>query len=73
MVIPAAPPNAPNVEAAPKEIGVADELVVNDHTKGLTNAMPVVSWAPVVIVAVQVVMTGRLAAGENVAERLAGE
>jgi len=46
---------------------------VNDHTKGLTNAMPVVSWAPVVIVAVQVVMTGRLAAGENVAERLAGE
>ncbi len=73
MVIPAAPPNAPNVEAAPREIGVADELVVNDHTKGLTSARPVVSWAPVVIVAVQVVMTGRLAAGEKVAVRLAGE
>ena len=45
--------------------------VVKVHTKLLANAMPVVSVAPVVIVAVHTVLIGKLAAGVKVATRLA--
>jgi hypothetical protein len=41
--------------------------VVNVHTKLATNAMPNVSCAPVVIVAVKVVLGARVPVGVNVA------
>jgi hypothetical protein len=50
------PARIPKLQAAPKGIaapgGVHVAVVVNVHTKLAASAVPEVSWAPVVIVAV---------------------
>ena len=47
------------------------EPVTNAHVKLAVRGVPLVSWAPVVTVAVHLVPAGKLAAGVNVAARLA--
>ena len=47
------------------------EPVTNAHVKLAGRGVPLVSWAPVVTVAVQLVPAGKLAAGVKVATRLA--
>lgn len=47
------------------------EPVTKAHVKLAGSAMPLASWAPVVTVAVHLVPAGKLAAGVNVATRLA--
>jgi hypothetical protein len=46
--------------------------VVKDHTKLLASAVPNMFWAPVVIVAVNIVLTARLDDGVKIAVSLAG-
>src|ERR1700682_3607256 len=64
-------PRIPKLQAAPNARagggGAHTRAVVNVHTKGAANAMPNVSWAPVVIVAVKVVFATRVAVGVKVA------
>jgi hypothetical protein len=64
-------PRIPKLQAAPKARagggGAQATAVVNVHTKGAANAMPKVSCAPVVIVAVKVVFAARVAVGVKVA------
>lgn len=64
-------PSAGAVSVTLGRVVSAVAAVVNRHTKAVANARLVVSRAPVVIVAVQVVLIGKLAAGEKVATRLA--
>jgi hypothetical protein len=63
-------PRIPNEQAAPKgsapACGHASE-VVNVHTKLVASLFPIVSAAPVVIVAVYVVLAARAAVGVKVA------
>jgi hypothetical protein len=65
------PARIPKLQAAPNGRatggGAHAAEVVNVHTKGAARAMPKVSCAPVVIVAVKVVLTARVAVGVKVA------
>ena len=65
------PARIPKLQAAPNGRatggGAHAAEVVNVHTKGAASAMPKVSCAPVVIVAVKVVLTARVAVGVKVA------
>jgi hypothetical protein len=68
------PARTPKVQAAPNASplgGVHVAEVVNIHTKLAASAMPDVSCAPVVIVAVKVVLGARLAEGVKVATLVA--
>ena len=64
------PARIPKLQAAPNGMDPGDghvAEVVNVHTKLATSAMPNVSCAPVVIVAVKVVLAERGAEGVKVA------
>ena len=65
------PARIPKLQAAPNGRatggGAHAAEVVNVHTKGAASAMPKVSCAPVVIVAVKVVFAARVAVGVKVA------
>jgi hypothetical protein len=63
------PPRMPKLQAAPKLIGGAAHgvEVVKVHTKLAASVLPNVSLAPVVIVAVKVVLAARALEGVKVA------
>jgi hypothetical protein len=63
------PPRIPKLQAVPNAVDGAGQApeVVNVHTKLAASVLPNVSAAPVVMVAVKVVLAARLAVGVKVA------